>query len=143
MLEQIRPAASAGRARVALFDFDGTLSPIRAGWTDVMVPMMAETSASITGAATILRPSSLPRDWNPAHGRGLHGSHAPSGGTVANSLAALRVGRGAVLGAMGDDGFGDELHQALTARRIDPRLPLTVPGPQTFTCTKTTNLVRP
>jgi phosphoglycolate phosphatase len=42
MLEQIRPAASAGRARVVLFDFDGTLSLIRAGWTDVIVPMMVE-----------------------------------------------------------------------------------------------------
>ncbi len=42
MIEQIRPAVSAERARVALFDFDGTLSLIRAGWTDVMVPMMVE-----------------------------------------------------------------------------------------------------
>jgi phosphoglycolate phosphatase-like HAD superfamily hydrolase len=29
-------------ARVAVFDFDGTLSLIRSGWVDVMVPMMAE-----------------------------------------------------------------------------------------------------
>ncbi len=42
MIEQIRPAISAERARVALFDFDGTLSLIRAGWMDVMVPMMVE-----------------------------------------------------------------------------------------------------
>jgi len=42
MLENIRPAASAARARVALFDFDGTLSLIRSGWIDVMVPMMVE-----------------------------------------------------------------------------------------------------
>ena len=27
---------------MALFDFDGTLSLIRAGWFDVMVPMMVE-----------------------------------------------------------------------------------------------------
>src|SRR6185295_19260342 len=40
MLEIIRPGASAARARVALFDFDGTLSLIRSGWVDVMVPMM-------------------------------------------------------------------------------------------------------
>lgn len=42
MIEQIRPAVSAERARVALFDFDGTLSLIRAGWMDVMAPMMVE-----------------------------------------------------------------------------------------------------
>jgi hypothetical protein len=39
MVEQTRPAVSAERAPTALFDFDGTLSPIRAGWTDVMLPM--------------------------------------------------------------------------------------------------------
>ena len=42
MIEPIRPGASAARARVALFDFDGTLSLIRSGWVDVMVPMMVE-----------------------------------------------------------------------------------------------------
>ncbi len=41
-MEQVRPGASATRARVALFDFDGTLSLIRSGWVDVMVPMMVE-----------------------------------------------------------------------------------------------------
>jgi phosphoglycolate phosphatase-like HAD superfamily hydrolase len=40
MLEQIRPGVSAARARVVLFDFDGTLSLIRAGWVNVMTPMM-------------------------------------------------------------------------------------------------------
>lgn len=42
MLEQLRPGASARHARVALFDFDGTVSLIRSGWVDVMVPMMVE-----------------------------------------------------------------------------------------------------
>ncbi|MGH9719369.1 MAG: HAD family hydrolase [Bryobacteraceae bacterium] len=42
MLEQLRPAASAAQARVVLFDFDGTISLIRSGWMDVMVPMMVE-----------------------------------------------------------------------------------------------------
>jgi phosphoglycolate phosphatase len=42
VIEQIRPGASAAGARVALFDFDGTLSLIRSGWVDVMVPMMVE-----------------------------------------------------------------------------------------------------
>ena len=41
MLEIIT-SKKAKQARVALFDFDGTLSLIRAGWIDVMVPMMVE-----------------------------------------------------------------------------------------------------
>jgi phosphoglycolate phosphatase-like HAD superfamily hydrolase len=42
MIEHLNPGAHAARARVALFDFDGTLSLIRSGWVDVMVPMMVE-----------------------------------------------------------------------------------------------------
>jgi phosphoglycolate phosphatase-like HAD superfamily hydrolase len=42
MIEHLHPGAHAARARVALFDFDGTLSLIRAGWVEVMVPMMVE-----------------------------------------------------------------------------------------------------
>jgi phosphoglycolate phosphatase len=42
MIEILRPGASARNARVALFDFDGTISLIRSGWVDVMVPMMVE-----------------------------------------------------------------------------------------------------
>jgi phosphoglycolate phosphatase-like HAD superfamily hydrolase len=38
--EILNPAACASEARVALFDFDGTLSLLRAGWAGVMVPMM-------------------------------------------------------------------------------------------------------
>lgn len=41
-VECLNPGATASRARVAIFDFDGTLSIIRAGWEDVMVPMMVE-----------------------------------------------------------------------------------------------------
>jgi len=41
-IECLRPGASAAAARVVLFDFDGTISLIRAGWVDVMVPMMVE-----------------------------------------------------------------------------------------------------
>jgi phosphoglycolate phosphatase len=46
MIEIIRPASSPG-ARVALFDFDGTLSLIRTGWMQVMVPMMVEILADL------------------------------------------------------------------------------------------------
>ena len=41
-IERTGTALDAGRARVVLFDFDGTLSLIRSGWVDVMVPMMVE-----------------------------------------------------------------------------------------------------
>ena len=42
MIEIVSQGAHAGAARVVLFDFDGTLSLIRAGWMDVMVPMMVD-----------------------------------------------------------------------------------------------------
>jgi len=37
-MEVIRKGVSAKDAKLALFDFDGTLSLVRAGWVDVMVP---------------------------------------------------------------------------------------------------------
>jgi phosphoglycolate phosphatase-like HAD superfamily hydrolase len=40
LLEFVSPGRAARKARVALFDFDGTLSLIRSGWMEVMVPMM-------------------------------------------------------------------------------------------------------
>ena len=47
MVENIRPGVSARQARVVLFDFDGTLSLIRSGWMNVMVPMMVEILADL------------------------------------------------------------------------------------------------
>jgi len=47
MVENITPGASARNARVVLFDFDGTLSVIRSGWMNVMVPMMVEILADL------------------------------------------------------------------------------------------------
>jgi rfaE bifunctional protein kinase chain/domain len=64
-----------------------------------------------------------------------------AGGTVANNLAALGVGRVAVLGVAGDDGFGWELARALEARGIDSSLCLRAAGLQTFTYTKVINAV--
>ena len=65
VIEQLRPGASfsadAARAKVALFDFDGTISTIRSGWMDVMVPMMVEilsdckTGESEAGLTGIVR----------------------------------------------------------------------------------------
>ncbi len=52
MIEQIRPGANAGRARVVLFDFDGTISTIRSGWVDVMVPMMVEILMDLDSGET-------------------------------------------------------------------------------------------
>ena len=49
---EVITGARADRARVALFDFDGTLSLIRSGWFDVMVPMMVEVLLGLkTGEA--------------------------------------------------------------------------------------------
>jgi phosphoglycolate phosphatase len=47
MVENISPGVSARNARVVLFDFDGTLSLIRSGWMNVMVPMMVEILADL------------------------------------------------------------------------------------------------
>jgi phosphoglycolate phosphatase-like HAD superfamily hydrolase len=41
-IEIIRPDLPRGRFRSVLFDFDGTLSLIREGWPQVMIPMMVE-----------------------------------------------------------------------------------------------------
>src|SRR5258708_16524129 len=62
-----------------------------------------------------------------------------AGGTVATSLAALGIGRIAVLGAVGDDGFGYELKRALEQRGISPDLLVTSAELPTFTYTKLLN----
>lgn len=62
-----------------------------------------------------------------------------AGGTVASNLAALGIGRVAVLGAAGDDGFGYELRRALELRGISPELLVTSADLPTFTYTKLLN----
>ena len=52
MVENISAGASARNARVVLFDFDGTLSLIRSGWMNVMVPMMVEILADLKTGET-------------------------------------------------------------------------------------------
>ncbi|MDX2150581.1 MAG: HAD family hydrolase [Bryobacteraceae bacterium] len=47
MIERITGGTTALGAKVALFDFDGTLSLIRSGWMEVMVPMMVEQLAAL------------------------------------------------------------------------------------------------
>lgn len=51
-IEVITTGASASRARVVLFDFDGTLSLVRSGWMDVMIPMMVEILADLNSGET-------------------------------------------------------------------------------------------
>lgn len=63
-----------------------------------------------------------------------------AGGTVANNLAALGIGRVAVLGIVGDDGFGYELKKALSGRGISPELLVASPDVPTFTYTKLINI---
>jgi phosphoglycolate phosphatase-like HAD superfamily hydrolase len=41
-MEIVRPDIARGQFRSVLFDFDGTLSLIREGWPQVMIPMMVE-----------------------------------------------------------------------------------------------------
>ena len=47
MVEAIHPGTSAPEARIAVFDFDGTISLIRAGWMDIMLPMMLEILSAL------------------------------------------------------------------------------------------------
>jgi rfaE bifunctional protein kinase chain/domain len=60
-------------------------------------------------------------------------------GTVAVNLGALGAKQVAVLGAIGDDGHGYELRQALSQRGISADLLATEPGFTTFTYTKLLN----
>jgi len=60
-------------------------------------------------------------------------------GTIANNLAALGAGRIAILGMVGDDGFGYELRGALAARGISGDLLVDAPNVPTFTYTKLIN----
>jgi bifunctional ADP-heptose synthase (sugar kinase/adenylyltransferase) len=62
-----------------------------------------------------------------------------AGGTVANNLSALGVGRVAVMGAFGDDGHAAELSRALADRKIESDLCARSANIQTFTYTKLIN----
>jgi phosphoglycolate phosphatase len=52
MIETIHPGLSAPDARIAIFDFDGTVSLIRAGWFDIMLSMMVETLSALNTGET-------------------------------------------------------------------------------------------
>jgi len=63
MIECLHPGVSARRARVALFDFDGTLSLIRTGWVGVMVPMMVEMLTDLKTGESEQELSALVEDF--------------------------------------------------------------------------------
>lgn len=62
------------------------------------------------------------------------------GGNVANNLASLGIGRSAVLGVLGDDGFAHELTRSLNARGISTDLLVRSDKAPTFTYTKLINV---
>ena len=51
-IEVIHPEFPRGKVRAVLFDFDGTLSLIREGWPEVMIPMMVGHLANTPTAET-------------------------------------------------------------------------------------------
>src|SRR5271156_6039213 len=61
------------------------------------------------------------------------------GGNVANNLASLGIGRAAVLGVLGDDGFAHELTRSLNQRGISTDLLVRSDKAPTFTYTKLIN----
>lgn len=60
-------------------------------------------------------------------------------GAVANNLASLGAGRTAVLGVIGQDGFGFELERSLSKRGIDYSLMVATPDVQTSTYSRLIN----
>jgi rfaE bifunctional protein kinase chain/domain len=60
-------------------------------------------------------------------------------GTVAGNLASLQAKKVAVLGLIGDDGFGFELEKSLEERKISPEPVVRWNGLATFTYTKLIN----
>jgi phosphoglycolate phosphatase len=52
MIEYLRPGVHANDARVVLFDFDGTISLIRTGWVEIMVPQMVGLLAQLKTGET-------------------------------------------------------------------------------------------
>jgi phosphoglycolate phosphatase len=63
MVEQLHPGVSARNARVCIFDFDGTISLIRSGWVDVMIPMMVETLLDLHTGETVAELSKIVEDY--------------------------------------------------------------------------------
>ena len=63
VIERLRLNANAASARVVLFDFDGTISTIRSGWMDVMVPMMVEILSETKSGETEAELTQIVREF--------------------------------------------------------------------------------
>jgi phosphoglycolate phosphatase len=63
MIECLHRVSPAQKTRVVLFDFDGTLSLLRAGWMDVMVPMMVEILADLKTGESEAELQALVKDY--------------------------------------------------------------------------------
>ncbi len=63
MIERLCSGSRTSIARVVLFDFDGTLSLLRAGWIDVMVPMMVEILADLKTGESEAELRALVKDY--------------------------------------------------------------------------------
>lgn len=62
-IEVLGSVLDARGARAALFDFDGTLSLIRSGWVNVMVPMMVEILLELKTGEPEEEIRTIVRDW--------------------------------------------------------------------------------
>ena len=62
-IECVNHAIARGRFSSVLFDFDGTLSLIREGWREIMVPMMVETLGECRTGETEARLSRIVADF--------------------------------------------------------------------------------
>ncbi len=61
-IETLHPEAR-GIPKVVLFDFDGTISLLRAGWAGVMVPMMVAELAAVKGGESDVELHSIVREF--------------------------------------------------------------------------------
>ncbi len=62
-VERVNPGIARGSYRSVLFDFDGTLSLIRQGWREIMVPMMVETLGECNSGETADELTSVVADF--------------------------------------------------------------------------------
>jgi phosphoglycolate phosphatase len=61
--EIINPAFDRGKIRFAIFDFDGTISLIREGWQQIMIPMMVEILMNTPGHESITKIQDVVRNY--------------------------------------------------------------------------------
>ena len=89
MLEIVRSGASAPKARVAILDFDGTLSLIRSGWMQVMIPLCVEVLAKTNSGESEDELRAVSEDLVAPDGQG---NHSPDDGAC-RCAVALRGGK--------------------------------------------------